>query len=266
MMYVRKNKGGLLRKLVSPLVQIQLSGAVICRLDYLTVQVSAGFLTGALRLKSSTFNCFICNGTTKAWVGLDDLNRAFLYVTDYESIALRISDDPGPGDVLTFVYKHRFYSRDATSIRLRFRPVPEHHPDINESEFEYEVVVGIPSEEFCRIFRHFSESEEPMVEAFVTDEEVTFRGGDSDVVLTPESGDCVIGGMDEYSMRVNIRIFLLGRLDSIIEASQYCSWVWFLKSRADHSPDMINCPLGALGNFLFYTTNWRQTCMYLRRS
>ena len=42
-----------------------------------------------------------------------------------------------------------------TTKTLRGGPIPNHHRDMNESEFAYEVVVGLPSEKFRQIINHF---------------------------------------------------------------------------------------------------------------
>ncbi|XP_057498785.1 uncharacterized protein LOC130783241 [Actinidia eriantha] len=251
MISLKKIEGRILRKLVWPLALIQFHGAAIWGRDYFTVQVSSGELMGTLRLNSSCFDQYICYEPTRTWLNLEDLNDIISFIVDDE--CLIVSAATSWNDQVTYVH---FVFEILGTVRfttktLRGGPIPNHHRDMNESEFAYEVVVGIPSEKFRRIIRHFYQPGLPFVEAFVIDDEVTFRiGSHEDIVLTTAGGDCVIGGTYDF-YRVIIRIYLLDCPDSYIAASENCNTVWLLQSEGD-SPDMVYFPLGELGNFMFY--------------
>ncbi|XP_058189654.1 uncharacterized protein LOC131307260 [Rhododendron vialii] len=122
--------------------------------------------------------------------------------------------------------------------------------EIDDSEFVYAVVVGIASEDFRRIIWHFRHLS-PFVEAFVTDEEVTFIFGPAEIVLKTENGNCVIGGINGHH-RVKIRLSL-HIPDSLLEASELSASVWMFKS--PDSPDLLSFPVRQLGNVVFYFKN-----------
>ncbi|XP_057498554.1 uncharacterized protein LOC130783051 [Actinidia eriantha] len=249
-----KSEGRLLRRLVSPIAQIQTHGVAIWRHDYFTVQACFGwYLMGALRLKSSFFDRYTYTQPTRTWVDLEDLNDTISSVADDQSLiifALTMAHDQQTYLCFMFVPRGDVMPTRET---LRGGPIPYHrHPDVDESEFEYEVIAGITSEEFRRIIKQFGERGADYVDAYISDDDVTFRGGPNyqAIVLTTESGACVVGGTYDFCM-VTIRIYLFDRMVSFIEASEHCTTVWLLQSGGD-SPDTVNFPLGELGNFMFY--------------
>ncbi|KAL7233286.1 hypothetical protein ACSBR1_017004 [Camellia fascicularis] len=64
---------------------------------------------------------------------------------------------------------------------------PYNYLDINESEYEYQVILGIPSKEFRQILRYIREFATLVVNVIVTDAEVLpFRSGSEDLILTKD--------------------------------------------------------------------------------
>ncbi|KAL6981913.1 hypothetical protein U1Q18_023531, partial [Sarracenia purpurea var. burkii] len=62
------------------------------------------------------------------------------------------------------------------------------------------------------------------------------------------NGDCIIGGAKEdHGDHLGIS---LHNVNSFLESSELSATVWMLKSR--DLPDMLNCPVGPLGNISFY--------------
>ncbi|XP_028081219.1 uncharacterized protein LOC114282678 isoform X1 [Camellia sinensis] len=64
---------------------------------------------------------------------------------------------------------------------------PYNYLDINESEYEYQVILGIPSKEFRQILRYIREFATLVVDVIVTDAEVLpFRSGSEDLIFTKD--------------------------------------------------------------------------------
>ncbi|XP_028097528.1 uncharacterized protein LOC114297322 [Camellia sinensis] len=79
---------------------------------------------------------------------------------------------------------------------------PYNYLDINESEYEYQVILGIPSKEFRQILRYIREFATLVVDVIVTDAEVLpFRSGSEDLILTKDlrkssKAGCFVWGVD----------------------------------------------------------------------
>ncbi|KAL6981924.1 hypothetical protein U1Q18_023542 [Sarracenia purpurea var. burkii] len=140
---------------------------------------------------------------------------------------------------------------------LRGNPITEYKDGVifDDSKCEYDkVVVGIPSEQFRRILRHFEDS--PFVCAVVTEAAVTFYSEPEDIVLKAEDGGCIIGDIMDDLGRVMILIFLV-HPQSYIEASTLCDSVWiFHSSETRLSPNLVNFPVRGVGNLKFYLADW----------
>ncbi|XP_057498398.1 uncharacterized protein LOC130782940 [Actinidia eriantha] len=245
----------LLMKLLSPIMRIDNRAAVTWTHDHFTVQAWYLHIMGSLRLKSSCFLNHTCDKPTRRWIDLRHLSNQLSAHADDESLTLSflITSTFNEQTSIYFLFKHHG-NFSFTSATLR--PVARQNVyNVDESEFEYEVVVGIPSEEFRRIIRRFDKSMESCdVEAYVTDGQVIFRAGPKfeDIILTTQGGGCVIWGT---YYRVILPICMLCCAESFIEASEYCTMVWLLHSEGD-SPNMVNIPIGEIGNFMFFPDNW----------
>ncbi|CAL5382974.1 unnamed protein product [Camellia sinensis] len=118
---------------------------------------------------------------------------------------------------------------------------PYNYLDINESEYEYQVILGIPSKEFRQILRCIREFATLVVDVIVTDAEVLpFRSGSEDLILTKDlrksskfslsstlyciAAGCIVWGVDS-SNQVSFRMTLFN-MDSFIEASGHSAFVW----------------------------------------
>ncbi|CAL5381883.1 unnamed protein product [Camellia sinensis] len=130
---------------------------------------------------------------------------------------------------------------------------PYNYLDINESEYECQVILGIPLKEFRQILRYIREFATLVVDVTVTDAEVLpFRSGSEDLILTKDlrksskfslsstlyciavfgmtldymSAGCIVWGVDS-SNQVSFRMTLVN-MDSFIEASGHSAFVWML--------------------------------------
>ncbi|KAF7126528.1 hypothetical protein RHSIM_Rhsim11G0146100 [Rhododendron simsii] len=253
------NKGGengrvALKKALSPLLKVSpASCTAICKPGGISLQAFPveqndvfPLLSVVLRIHPAFVDHFCCTQSITADFDLDfldfilsfapDEGNINIVAADYVDEEVNFASGASGGDFFRTLY--------LSNVRN------EHFLEIDDSVFEYAVVVGIASEDFRRIIWHFRDLS-PFVEAIVTDEDVTFIFGPEEIVLRTEDGNCVIGGINGYN-RVTIRLSLLNP-DSLLEASELSASVWMLKSR--DRPDMLSCPVQQIGNVVFYFKN-----------
>ncbi|CAL5382906.1 unnamed protein product [Camellia sinensis] len=253
----------LLKNAVSPLTKISAIARAICTADGISLQISPssafGMVMAVLRINSSCFEDFRCDASVEGVDSLDlSVLNSILFVTnDRDSIIVTAYFDDDKTLIFFNFLDNTGFKLDCVPAALGIRtieykvPHPASTPDIlgiKEPEYEYEVIVGIPSEEFRRVLRHLRLYEEYTVDVSVTDGRVvTFSSGSEHLDLTKENG-CIFWGTEENDW-VHFRIFLHG-MNSFIEASENSALVWMFKS--PDSPAMLNCPIGPLGNIKYY--------------
>ncbi|KAG5526202.1 hypothetical protein RHGRI_032469 [Rhododendron griersonianum] len=245
-----------LQKALLPLLKLSPAvGTAICQPNGISLQVYPEeqddvfpILAATLRIDPASIDRFRCSEPITAGFKPDVLRTADEDITvtaDYQRMEV------------AFALGRRIVGK----TRSLGTDIPNNTMEIDDSEFVYAVVVGIASEDFRRIIRHFRHlspfeySSSPMrnhidwaglaatciwvfcaaylsltiapgrvtfaVEAFVTDKEVTFIFGPEEIVFKTENRDCVIGGINGYH-RVKIRLSLLNP-DSLLAASELSS-------------------------------------------
>ncbi|KAI8024693.1 Proliferating cell nuclear antigen [Camellia lanceoleosa] len=250
----------LLKKAVSPLLQISTRATAICSEDGISLKISppsvSGMVMVLLQINSSNFHRFRCNSNCIESLDLSFLNSLLSTTNDLESliVSANYSHDT------TLIYFNFFtnthhnaqFESDQTRLLLYYEPRtpgnPYNYLGIHESEYEYQVILGIPSKEFRQILRYIREFATLIVDVIVTNAEVlTFRSGSEDLILTKEAG-CIVWGVDS-SNQVSFRMTLFN-INSFIEASENSAFVWMFQS--PDFPGMLNCPVGHLGNIKYY--------------
>ncbi|KAI8532554.1 hypothetical protein RHMOL_Rhmol11G0222700 [Rhododendron molle] len=235
-----------LKKALSPLLKVSTTFATaICKPDGISLQAFPGeqndefpLLSAVLRIDPASVDYFRCSPSITANFELGVLDFILSFAPDEGNINVTANyvDDEvnfASGDSGEDFFGTRYLSCVSN----------EHPREIDDSVFEYAVVVGIASEDFRRVIWHFRDLS-PFVEAFVTDEDVTFRFGPEEIVLKPEDGNCVIGGINGYH-RVQVRLSLHNP-DSLLEALELSTSVWMLKPR--DWPDLLSCPVRRLAD------------------
>ncbi|KAF7154243.1 hypothetical protein RHSIM_Rhsim01G0113500 [Rhododendron simsii] len=247
-------QGSRLRNAVGPLRHIRGEATVFCNSETLYLQASDidRTIVALLRFRSGFFNRYVVN--RKAMAGVEVLALGIILETtdDKDSIAVRANCHSNVID-FTFedveTHKTRNMSTDIIGI-------PRDHIEFDDSSYEYEVVVGVPSTEFRRIFASLRNSG-PGAFVYVTASRVRFYTVGQEIVLTKEHGECIIGGVKEEDEQKTLLGILHRKIKPILEASELCGTVWFLQSaRRTNSPfpppTMINCPIGLMANLNFH--------------
>ncbi|XP_024160937.1 proliferating cell nuclear antigen [Rosa chinensis] len=249
MFELQLNQGAvLLRKAVAPLVDLA---------DFADVEISPEeviLLTAGnpaiseedfvvLRIPESTFARFVCDFAGSFVLNLrrlySNLNRAG------DDDALTIHGDDGD-DLIGFVTVNSGTGEFGFS-EMELSESYAEGLDLPELDYEYRAIIGIPSEEFRHLIIHlhyFGNS----VSVHATDTEVQFSAVNEEVVYRTELGECIIGGV-QHEHPVSL-IFSLHFLSVILNACLLSNIVWLLQS--DDLPPMLNCPVGSIGNLMFY--------------
>ncbi|XP_028960730.2 proliferating cell nuclear antigen-like [Malus domestica] len=117
-----------------------------------------------------------------------------------------------------------------------------------EFHYEYDVVVGIPSGIFGSLIMNLSRFG-MTVSALVTETQVTFTVGNVKIVLRKELEECIIGGVvGENPVSL---VFHIHYSNTMLRSSFLSKRVWLL-GQSNGSSVMLNCPVGSLGNLMFY--------------
>ncbi|KAM2280381.1 hypothetical protein ACFX1S_041109 [Malus domestica] len=117
-----------------------------------------------------------------------------------------------------------------------------------EFHYEYDVVVGIPSGIFGSLIMNLSRFG-MTVSALVTETQVTFTVGNVKIVLRKELEECIIGGaVGENPVSL---VFHIHYSNTMLRSSFLSKRVWVL-GQSNGSSVMLNCPVGTLGNLMFY--------------
>ncbi|KAG5564948.1 hypothetical protein RHGRI_000975 [Rhododendron griersonianum] len=222
-------QGNRLRNAVGPLQHIRGEATVFCNSETLYLQAKA-----------------------IAGVGVLALGSILETTDDKDSIAV-LADCRS--NVIDFTFED-VETHETRSTSADIVGIPGDHVDFDDSSYEYEVVVGVPSAEFRRIFASLKNSG-PGAIVYVTASRVRFYAVGQEIVLTKEHGECIIGGVKEEDEQITLLGSLHHKINPILEASELCGTVWFLQlARRTNSPlpppTMINCPIGLMANLNFY--------------
>ncbi|CAL5397867.1 unnamed protein product [Camellia sinensis] len=222
-------QGNLLKKVVSPLVHIATRATVIATPESISLQTSSPNLMviAVARINSYRFDRFYTGQSCSVGIELNALDAILSTTDDAESITVR---SLFLENLVSFTFRigiHQTRTEEAYVVQI-----PNNHVNIDESEYNYDVAVGIPSEEFRHILLYFRSFRGGAVFVSVTDSQVRFR-----------NGDCIIGGVGEGDGECRLRLNLY-TMNSIFEASQHSPTAWLFGSQ--DAPDMLNCPVEQL--------------------
>ncbi|CAL5340063.1 unnamed protein product [Camellia sinensis] len=239
-------QGNLLKKVVSPLVHIATRATVIATPESISLQTSSPNLMviAVARINSYRFDRFYTGQSCSVGIELNALDAILSTTDDDESITVR---SLFLENLVSFTFRigiHQTRTEEAYVVQI-----PNNHVNIDESEYNYDVAVGIPSEEFRHILLYFRSFRGGAVFVSVTDSQVRFRSVGREIILIKENGDCIIGGVEESDGECRLRLNLY-TMNSIFEASQHSPTAWLFGSQ--DAPDMLNCPVEQLGNIFYY--------------
>ncbi|CAL5381815.1 unnamed protein product [Camellia sinensis] len=125
-------------------------------------------------------------------------------------------------------------THEITLGEINIPDIPANYLAFSESECEYGVVVGMPSEEFRRIMRHLRDSGSYKINVTRAEVETLTAGPD-------KNGDCIIWGVETSLVICELNLICM---DEYIEASELTTGlIWIFKS--SYWPDMLNFPMGS---------------------
>ncbi|KAI8571354.1 hypothetical protein RHMOL_Rhmol01G0113500 [Rhododendron molle] len=259
-------QGHRLRNAVGPLQHIRGVATVFCNSETLYLQASDidRTIVALLRFRSGFFDHYVVNRKAMAGVGVLALGSILETTDDEDSIAVRADcrsnvidftfEDVGQFPLIALFLVHWNETHETRNTSADIVGIPGDHVDFDDSSYEYEVVVGVPSAELRRIFASLRNSG-PGAIVYVTASRVRIYTAGQEIVLTKEHGECIIGGVKEEDKEITLLGSLHHKINPILEASELCATVWFLQSarRANSPPPtMINCPIGLMANLNFY--------------
>ncbi|CAL5331567.1 unnamed protein product [Camellia sinensis] len=259
-------EGILLKMALSPLFMISKRATLICAMDSISLKTvppnhsDYGMVMVVLRINSLSLSCFRCSSSAIENIQSLDLSiiDSILSTTTDRELVYVSADSHGPTTFIRFDFLDNFESYHNRSMGYNAPFTlgnPYNYLGDYESEYEYDVVLGIPSHEFRRILRHIREFACLIVDVFVTDAStLTFSSGPEDLVLTIEDDGCIVWGIEWYrTARLRMTLF---NMDSFMEASEHSTFVWMFHcpswSDFPECPVMLNCPIGHLGNIKYY--------------
>lgn len=248
-------RGNLLNEAMIPMTYIYWEATLVCSSCGLSIQISdpERLIVATLEIKPSAFVYFSAEEHVEH-LGIDfyEFRNTINTATADESITISTVYNSTDGDTDEDNAAIRIVFKDLRTELTRSVELKAIDPDrvllaTNPSQYVYEVIVGIPSRYFRRIFTQFRSLGET-VSVTVTDTKVMFSQGDNGVVLSTENGKCIIGGaVSEDPVFLTISLYYF---TSFRDASLLSSTVWIFY--ANSLPGLLNCPAGNLGHLMFY--------------
>ncbi|XP_028096835.1 uncharacterized protein LOC114296709 [Camellia sinensis] len=149
--------------------------------------------------------------------------------------AITVFACPEEERIIIFVFEDTG-THEITLGEINIPDIPANYLAFSESECEYGVVVGMPSEEFRRIMRHLRDSGSYKINVTRAEVETLTAGPD-------KNGDCIIWGVETSLIICELNLICM---DEYIEASELTTGlIWIFKS--SYWPDMLNFPMGSPG-------------------
>ncbi|XP_058217665.1 proliferating cell nuclear antigen-like [Rhododendron vialii] len=143
-------QGNRLRNAVGPLQHIRGVAAVFCNSETLYLQASDidRTIVALLRFRSGFFNRYVINRKAMAGVGVLALGSILETMDDEDSITVRADCR---SNIIDFTFED-VETHETRNTSADIVNIPRDHVEFDDSSYEYEVVVGVPSAEFRRIF------------------------------------------------------------------------------------------------------------------
>ncbi|CAL5331566.1 unnamed protein product [Camellia sinensis] len=231
----------LLKKAVSPLLQISTRATAICSEDGISLKISppsvSGMVMVLLQINSSSFHRFRCNSNCIQSLDLSFLNSLLSTTNDQESLIVSANYSHDTTHLFQLlqqyssqcsVRNHIIIGASRTTHLSLLVTLTTIWASMNQN-MNMKSYWG--SHEFRRILRHIRE-----------------------FACLIEDDGCIVWGIEWYrTARLRMTLF---NMDSFMEASEHSTFVWMFHcpswSDIPECPVMLNCPIGHLGNIKYY--------------
>ncbi|KAK4751672.1 hypothetical protein SAY87_020470 [Trapa incisa] len=223
-----------------------------------------GYVDGAIFFKKESLCNFRCPKRVSARFQIPRLRRILKTTcTNFNHVDLQFDTD----ERVIHVRASEFRKSDTERILMEPRdvmrakvPLIEEHTNflkMDESEFEYDLIIGIPSVHFVRMLADAGVHD--FVKIYVKQRDVLFRVKNKAFVLHNEIGRFVrVGPVFDKTV---VAEFALYRITTFLIASELTNIVWLCWS--SDAPPVLIFPLGPFGSFqiysrLFHEEKWKR--------
>ncbi|CAK9180060.1 unnamed protein product [Ilex paraguariensis] len=262
MFEIKLNKVNLLRRAVSPLVHLGVKAVFNCSVDCFWLQTSdeKGWDVTAIQIGSSCFHGFSCDSYyCLVGVNLNELNTVLSTIGDEDSLTITYNTEQHSNFIcLTFEDTTGSGFDERSYMEMMMFDIPLNQVIVDITEYEFEVVVGIPSWKFrnsLRLLSNYAQSGPGLyyssmlhdlpIEVSVTATQVKLDRL-TEVVYEKERGECIIGGAGDNTLHFDLSFDCI---QSYLEASNLSDTVWMFCSH--NGPAMLNIPIWPLGNIVY---------------